>query len=177
MAHAQKILPHYTYDDWKLWEGKWELMDGFPIAMSPAPLPKHQRISLAIGSELRIALKKCKNCFAYDPIDYKISADTILIPDILVVCGQIKKPFLDFPPALIVEVLSPSTALRDRNTKYTTYEEQGVKYYLIVDTDRESVEVYELQNGKYALKISDNNLYHFEFEEGCNVDVNFSEIW
>jgi Uma2 family endonuclease len=177
MAHAQKILPHYTYDDWKLWEGKWELMDGFPIAMSPAPLPKHQRIAASLQSEFVVALKKCKNCFAYDPLDYKIADDTIFIPDMLVVCRKITKPFLDFAPALVVEILSPSSILRDRNTKYTTYEEQGVRYYLIVDTDRESVEVYELQNGKYVLKISDSNLYHFEFEKGCNTDVNFSEIW
>lgn len=40
----------------------------------------------------------------YDLIDYKISEDTILIPDILIVCGEINKPCLDFPPALVVEI-------------------------------------------------------------------------
>lgn len=177
MALAQRILPHYTYDDWVRWEGKWELMDGFPIAISPAPMPNHQRIAASLQSEFVVALKKCKNCFAYDPLDYKIADDTIFIPDMLIVCGKITKPFLDFAPALVVEILSPLSILRDRNTKYTTYEEQGVKYYLIVDTDRETIEVYELTDGKYFLKVTDDNLYDFSFEEGCTVDVDFSEIW
>ena len=38
---------HYTYDDYKTWEGEWELIDGIPFArnssmMAPAPEIKHQ---------------------------------------------------------------------------------------------------------------------------------------
>ena len=39
MGLVQKILPHYTYEDYTIWEGRWELIDGFPIAMSPSPVP------------------------------------------------------------------------------------------------------------------------------------------
>ena len=131
MGTANKIIPHYTYDDWVQWEGQWELIEGHPIAMSPTPTPAHQRIAAEIRTELTLALRKtkCKECRAYDPLDYKISNDTILVPDILVVFGEIKKKFLDFAPVLIVEILSPATALRDRHTKYELYQEQGVKYY------------------------------------------------
>ena len=37
-------LPHYTYDDYCQWEGRWELIGGIPFAMSPLPVPVHQRI-------------------------------------------------------------------------------------------------------------------------------------
>ena len=69
-------------------------------------------------------------------MDFKISDDTILQPDVLVVCGKINKNFLDFPPVLVVEILSKSTEERDRNVKYDFYEQEGVKYYLIVDVKK-----------------------------------------
>lgn len=44
-ALALKIedLPHYTYDDYAQWEGRWEIIEGVPYAMSPAPTIKHQQ--------------------------------------------------------------------------------------------------------------------------------------
>ncbi len=123
MAIANKILPHYTYDDWIHWEGKWELIEGYPIAMSPTPVPTHQRVAAELRTELLLASRKsnCKKCRVYDPVDYKISDDTILVPDILIICGEVKKKYLDFPPSLLVEILSPATALRDRHTKFEIY--------------------------------------------------------
>ena len=66
-------------------------------------------------------------------MDWKISDDTVLQPDVLIVCKRIEKKYLDFPPVLIVEVLWPSTAAKDRNVKMELYQLQLVKYYLIVD--------------------------------------------
>ena len=178
MAYGQKILPHYTYEDWLHWEGRWELIEGIPIAMSPMPVPKHQRVAASLRSEFYFALRKCKHCQVYDPIDFKVAEDTILQPDIIVVCGEIKKPYLDFPPALIAEILSPSTALRDRHTKFGIYQQQTVKYYLIVDTDKETIEVYELINGVYQLQpFSDSGLFQFDFEDDCTIMPNIKAIW
>lgn len=126
MSNAVKLLPHYTYSDYENWEGRWELIDGIPYAMRPLPVPKHQKIATALSTEFTIMLKECAQCTAYQPIDYRISDDTILQPDMLVVCGEITKNFLDFPPALVVEILSPATALKDRHSKYPIYESQGI---------------------------------------------------
>src|SRR5436190_426779 len=117
MSSAIKILPHYTYEDYRHWEGRWELIDGIPYAMSPAPIPLHQLVSANLIAMLYIALKKsnCKNCKVYDFIDIKVSEDTILQPDLSIVCKPITENFLDFPAALVVEILSPATALKDRN--------------------------------------------------------------
>jgi len=178
MSTAFKILPHYTYEDWLRWEGRWELIDGIPFAMSPAPVPQHQRIAAELNYVFVTALKKsgCKRCKVYQPLDYKISEDTILEPDMLIVCGNIEKKFLDFPPTLVVEILSPSTALKDRNTKYHLYEKQNVKYYLIADLDKKEIEMYELQTGKYILSEL-NNSYTFHLEEDCTIEVMLNEIW
>ncbi|MGC4234086.1 MAG: Uma2 family endonuclease [Niabella sp.] len=178
MSGAYKLLPHYTYKDWLLWEGKWELIDGIPYAMSPAPVPKHQRVSAEMIYEFSSALKKsnCGQCRIYDPVDYKISEDTILLPDILTVCGEIQKPYLDFPPALVVEILSSSTALKDRNTKFQLYEQEKVKYYLIVDTDTASVEIYQLVNDKYKLQTFSNSAM-FELQENGSITVQLANIF
>ena len=178
MGLPDKILPHYTYDDYVHWEGRWELIEGHPIAMSPLPVPKHQRVAAEMRTEFIFALRKSglKNCRAYDPIDYKISDDTILQPDILIVCGNINKKYLDFPPELVVEILSPSTALRDRNTKFEFYRQQGVKYFLIVDIDTEVVEVYALIEASYVLQQYSND-FEFRFNEGCAIIPDLSNIW
>ena len=172
-----KEIPHYTYDDYVHWEGRWELIEGHPIAMSPLPRPKHQEISASLIIEFGQALKKgCKKCKVYDPLDYKINEDTIVQPDLLIVCKKITKPFLDFAPCLIVEVLSPSTAIRDRNTKYKIYQQQGVKYYLIVDADAKSIEIYSLTNGTYAIQSLQENKFDFLFDDDCSVKIDFNEI-
>ncbi len=178
MRHKVKILPHYSYADYCIWEGKWELIEGIPYAMSPAPTTKHQRITGAILSEFRFTLKKCAHCNVYDPVDYKVAEDTVIQPDVLVICGTPKLKYLDFPPSMVVEVLSPSTALKDRHTKYCIYETNGVKYFLIISPDTEEVEVFELVNNEYQLKEKGHSFsFDFSFEEGCNAFINFEEIW
>ena len=177
MGLSQKILPHYTYADYLLWEGNWELIDGFPIAMSPSPLPKHQRVSMSLGSAFTVALKNCKKYSVYDPVDYKVADDIILRPDILIVCGEINNSFLDFPPELVVEILSPSTALRDRHTKFEIYEQQGIQYYLIVDPEKNTIEVYQLLDKKYSLQTPTDGINRFEFGEDCPAVINSKEIW
>src|SRR5215216_4230234 len=109
MSIANKIIPHYTYDDWFRWEGSWELIEGHPIAISPAPTPRHQRVSAKIITILSRALENasCDHCSVYNFIDYKVEEDTVLQPDVLVVCGEITKKYLDFPPSLVVEIISP----------------------------------------------------------------------
>jgi Uma2 family endonuclease len=178
MSIANKIIPHYTYDDWVHWEGRWELIEGHPIAMSPAPIPRHQKISAKIISQFTRALERsgCKDCEVYNFIDYKIEEDTILQPDILIVCGDIKEKYLDFPPTLVVEILSPSTAVKDRNTKYELYEQQAVKYYLIVDADKKTIEVYELKEKKFEL-IPQADSYSFVLGDNCSLTPDFSNVF
>lgn len=176
MGATAKILPHYTLEEWERWEDRWELIEGIPYAMSPLPVPEHQAVSGNLFSILREALKNCKSCRVYLPLDYKISEDTILQPDILIVCGEIKNKYLDFPPALVAEILSPSTALKDRHTKFTIYEQQSIPYYLIIDASQKTLEVYALNDGKYILENATEN-FTFSFEKECTAEVSFSNLF
>jgi len=178
MGLAEKYIPHYTYDDWLHWEGRWELIAGIPVAMSPMPMPEHQRVASELSTELTLALRKsgCKDCKAYQPIDYKIAEDTIFEPDILIVRGKINKSYLDFPPALLVEVLSKATEEKDRGIKYDYYEQEGVKYYLMVDCKKQIIEIYELVNGKYQLQPYKNR-FEFQLNDDCTIAPGFDNVW
>ena len=98
-----KILPNYTYEDYCQWEGRWEVIEGIPYAMTPMPSPKLQSIASRLSNIFIEAIEASNcNCTVYQPIDVKIAENTIVNPDILIVCKPIKKQFLDFPPELVV---------------------------------------------------------------------------
>jgi Uma2 family endonuclease len=177
MPLAQKYRPHYTYEDYCQWEGHWELIEGVPYAMSPLPVPQHQRVSLTLSIKFEEALENCSNCKVYPPLDWKVAEDTIVQPDVLIVCSKIEKKYLDFPPVLVVEVLSPSTAAKDRGEKMELYQINAVKYYLIADPQFNKTELYELKNGVYEPVAINPTSYKFIFEEGCVADTNFANIW
>jgi Uma2 family endonuclease len=77
------------------------------------------------------------------PLDRKISERTVVQPDLMVVCKEFTTKFLEFVPSLIIETLSPSTAYKDRHEKFELYEQQAIKYYLIVDVQFKKIEVYD----------------------------------
>ncbi|MHA4812385.1 Uma2 family endonuclease [Flavitalea flava] len=177
MSGAVKILPYYTYVDYEHWEGHWELIEGIPYAMSPLPVPKHQRIAARLTTEFSVQFRNCNACTVYQPLDYHVADDTILQPDMLIVCKEITKKFLDFPPELVSEILSPATALKDRHSKFSIYEAQAIRYYLIISPETEDVEVYELENKVYVLKKKGKD-FSFDFSFAtCKAAVDFKEIW
>jgi len=53
---SAQLLPRYTYEDYKLWEGDWELLEGVPSAMAPSPFLSinllYQRSSIRYGIKL-----------------------------------------------------------------------------------------------------------------------------
>lgn len=178
MPIRYKFLPQYTYEDYLLWEGRWELIDGIPYAMAPMPVPEHQWIAGNLHAEFREALKRAdRKCKVYQPLDYKLSDDTIFNPDLLIVCHPITKKYLDFAPSLVVEILSESTAMKDRHIKYPRYEAEGILYYLIVDATIRSVEVYQLVDGRYQRQpVSPGQPFPFQFDT-CRFEVALDQIW
>ena len=76
------ILKKYTYEDYKHWEGDWELIDEIPQAMTPSPVGKHQFVMGRIIYELNKKLDEinCNKCFVLGEIDYIIS-DELVYPN------------------------------------------------------------------------------------------------
>ena len=174
---AEDYQEHYTYSDYERWEGDWEIIKGFPYAMSPKPMIKHQQVSGKIFSELD-KKNSCPKCLVAIEIDYKVSDDTVVSPDVLVACGDdLGDKYLKKTPNIVFEILSPSTQRKDRNEKYHLYESEGIKYYIIVDSQMKIAEIYLLKNKKYVLdkKIS-NEKYLFDID-ACKIEFEFENIW
>ena len=153
----------FTYAEYLTWpEGeRWELIDGVAYAMVPAPSISHQRASRAIFHQLFQALEGGPCEVFYAPIDVRLpksgsshdEVDTVVQPDIVVVCDESKLDDLGCvgAPDLVVEVLSPSTALRDRRDKLALYERHRVPEYWILDPANCTLAVYALgADGRYG---------------------------
>jgi len=168
---------NYTYDDYKIWEGDWELLDGVPISMAPAPMINHQMIANMMAFELTKAIENCEECIVASEVDYKISDNTILRPDVVLTCREDNEAYLTKAPQIIVEIISKSTAKRDETYKFDIYEAEKVKYYIIVYPDDLVAKVYKLDGKKYD-KQGDFTKESYEFEETiCKVNVDFEKVF
>jgi len=174
----QSDYPKYTIKEWEKWEGYWELIKGVPFAMSPMGTIKHQQASFVLAKIIDDALSKTKcNCQILLPINLVIDKETILHPDLSVVCqGLDDKLYIKTPPNIIIEILSPSTAHKDKTTKRNIYAEFGVEYYWLVDPINESITVYQLKNGEYQQIDFQNSDWIFDLN-GCPFSINLSNFW
>ncbi|HHJ39733.1 MAG TPA: Uma2 family endonuclease [Methylothermaceae bacterium] len=118
-------LPHYTVTDYQLWEGQWELIEGIPYAMAPAPTVRHQLVSGRLLRCLDEKLETCPQCLALMEVEWRIREDTIVIPDISVICYP-PGDYLTRAPTLIAEVVSSNSHLRDERIKFELYAREGV---------------------------------------------------
>jgi len=172
---AAPKLNLYTYKDYKKWKGSWELIDGVPYAMAPAPLPKHQIITFRVAKELEENLN-CDNCEVFiAPIDWKIDEYNVVQPDVSVFCEDWEgKSYLTSTPPVVVEVLSLSTAFKDLNTKYKLYEKRGVKYYVIINPENDEVKIFENKDGFEEVKF--DKKFKFNWDK-CSSKINFEKVF
>ncbi|MDR3121075.1 MAG: Uma2 family endonuclease [Clostridiales bacterium] len=120
-----------------------EMIDGIVYDMSPSANLKHQRISNRIHRIFDGYFGKGKKCEALYEFDLWINSGTYLSPDIMVVCdGSVGDDGVHGVPTIVIEILSPSTARRDRGRKKDLYEKLGVQYYIIIDPYSESIDLY-----------------------------------
>ena len=174
-----ELLPKYTYSDYTMWEGDWELIEGVPVAMAPAPMRKHQNIATEIIFELKSSFKneECPECEVSFENDWKISEDTLLRPDIVFVCNDDNEKYLTKAPKIIIEILSPSTAKKDETVKFNIYENEKVNYYILVYPDDLKAKVYKIKNDRYS-KVGDFTKERLVFEDiECSLELDFEKVF
>ena len=152
----------YTYADYLTWDDndRWELIDGIPINMTPAPGTRHQRVSGRLFNQFFNYLEG-KTCEVFSaPFDVRLEENATkneeilhtVQPDLVVICDKNKldERGCKGSPDLVVEILSPSTSKLDKQIKKKIYEKFNVTEYWIVDPLNENVEVFVLIEGKYT---------------------------
>jgi Uma2 family endonuclease len=155
MSSPEKERDRYSYSDYLAWpdDERWELIDGLACNMTPAPTPRHQKVAARFYSRLELALegKPCTPFIA--PADVVLSEHDVVQPDVFVICDEqkITRTNIRGVPDLVVEVASPSTAMKDRRDKKNLYERHGVAQYVIIDPEGEYLECFTLQaDGSYG---------------------------
>jgi Uma2 family endonuclease len=168
LTPTQSVLRRATYADYRALDVEdnffYELLQG-ELVKKAAPSPLHQRIvrkllvamdgfntSVNLGGEVFTA-----------PIDVFIDDENAPQPDVLFIAEQnkhfITKDGIFGAPDIVVEVLSPSSVMRDRITKMKLYAKFGVPEYWIIDLNNTTVEIYQNTSEGFEL-------YSFAVEDG-----------
>jgi len=145
----------YTYKDYVTWPDneRWEIINGEPYNMTPAPVVKHQKISIRLLEKLILNKGKIEGCELFTaPTDVVFDEYNIVQPDIFIVCDKkkITEKNIQGAPDVIFEIVSKNTEIKDRRENVRLYERFGVREYIIVFPDREYIERYFLRDGKYS---------------------------
>ncbi len=127
---------------------RYELLGG-ELVMVPSPNEAHQCILTNLGFLLWKFVKDNElGAVYFAPFDVVFSEEDVVQPDLIYILNQrrgiITPDDVRGAPDLVIEILSPSTAGRDRTYKKTLYARHGVKEYWIVDPQEKTVEVMSL---------------------------------
>ncbi len=143
-------LPSITWQDVQQMPddgNRYEAIEG-DLYMTPAPSIRHHRLTRALYEALKpLLLAPGHGELFWAPVGVEFPATGEGVqPDLMFVSterrGIVEEAGIVGPPDLVVEILSPSTASRDRSIKLRLYERQGVPEYWIVDPDEEVIHVW-----------------------------------
>ena len=148
----------YTYQDLLATpddRNRHELFNG-GLIMTPAPGRAHQFAVSNLHRILSVFVESHNlGKVLVALFDVYVDEETVVEPDILFVSQNrlhiIDEQKINGMPDVVIEVLSPSTEVQDRDFKFRCYAEEGVKEYWIVDPIKQSAEVYCGTGNKFAL--------------------------
>ena len=168
-------IEYYTYEDYKYWEGNWELIYGQPVAMAPSPAITHQAIAFNIAKQIDIN-KKCENCIVVLEEDWIVEEDTVVKPDVSLICDE-EGDFITKAPEIVVEVVSKSSAKKDEKIKFEIYEKEKVQYYILAYPNHLKAKVYKLKDAKFD-KVGDFTKEVLEIDDiKCPTKIDFYEVF
>ncbi|EDY19509.1 protein of unknown function DUF820 [Chthoniobacter flavus Ellin428] len=149
---------HWTFADLMQFDETdlYEIYDGRLIPIHrPLPGFYHQLIS---GQLLRLLdafiRPRALGKLLIGPLDVIMAEDNTAEPDLLFIAREnagIAQDWIRGTPDLIVEIISPSTIVRDRYDKLEQYARFGVKEYWIVDPANQSLEILALNEKRFVM--------------------------
>jgi len=166
MGFALKKDEYYTYEDYYRWDTdeRYELIDGVPYLMAPAPGMKHQLAVVELAKIFGNYLEGKPCIVVVSPIDVRLNADaeddTVVQPDLLIVCDRekIDERGIKGAPDLVVEVISPSSVAYDSGAKLDRYLKAGVRECWIVNPKDHVGRVYTKKpDGEETMKAYDRD--------------------
>ena len=142
-----------TYDDFVRIpdDGKrHEIIDGVHY-VTPSPVLRHQELLGRLFLQIATFLEKHPEVgqVFLSPLDTVFSAWDVVEPDLVFVAADqleiLTEPNIQGAPALVVEILSPSTRRRDVGIKRQLFDRGGVREYWLVEPKARDITVYRRQ--------------------------------
>lgn len=137
---------------------RYEIIEGF-LFSEPSPWRAHQQVAGNLFVILRTHVRERDLGEVFiAPFDVILNRRTVVVPDLVFVtrnrAGVVTERAVEGAPDLIVEILSPGTARRDRVAKLNAYARRGVPHYWLVDPRAQTLEALELGEGSYRLAVA-----------------------
>ena len=133
-------------------EPRCELLFG-RIYVSPSPTPLHQLITFLLAQWLDAAAEPGALVLPA-PLDVVLAEHSMVQPDVVYISAArrgIVGDRIEGAPDLLVEVLSPGSARRDRGEKLALYAASGVREYWIVDPQERQIELLVNDGGRFVV--------------------------
>ena len=133
---------------------RYELHEG-EIFVTASPRTRHQEVvgNLYLILAEHVRTRGIGKVFI-SPIDVILTNTTVLVPDLVYVdrarLAQVSGRGIEGAPTLVIEVLSPTTAVVDQGVKLTLYARYGVPHHWLVDADARVIETRELTGADYT---------------------------
>jgi len=160
---------------------RYEILDG-ELAVSPAPRPRHQGVSMNLAAILHGHVRERGLGLVYHaPIDVILAGDSVVQPDLVFVASGresiITERAIEGPPDLAVEILSPESDRRDRVAKAELYARHGVRHYWIVDPVARILETYELEGKVYRPVAMHEGTTRIRTAPFPDLEIDLGRVW
>jgi len=129
--------------------------EGGRLIDMPRPHPRHQKIILRLGAVLDGHVSGAVLGAAWPEIDVQLSRRRVYVPDLVFLSRDHSGRYspergrVIGAPDLVVEIVSPASASRDRVAKFNAYREAGVPWYWLIDSQSLAIEEYRLMPEGY----------------------------
>ena len=142
------VDPRVTYAELEQWpdDGRRYELYGGEVIVVPAPLPIHQVVALRLFGVLDEHARQTGGFALASPLDIVFSEYDVLQPDVVFFDAERRQRIdlrsaIRVVPNLVVEVLSRTTAARDRGRKRDVFAYYDVHEYWIVDPVARTLEI------------------------------------
>lgn len=178
--------PKLTYQDYlKLPEEpgcRYEILEGV-LVKDPSPAVIHQRVLFRLARILEgyFRVHHPEGELFIAPVDVTLTETTVIQPDLFFVSGNqkemVKDTHIDGPPAMVIEIISPSTGSRDRVQKMSVYKKAGVQHYWLVNPEEKTMECFALRGGDYYLAAAGLDQELIKHPDYPDLAIDLAALW
>jgi len=158
-------------------EPRCELIFG-RFYLSPSPSPLHQAVALLLWRRLHEIAVRTGGLALAAPLDIAFAVHSVVQPDVLYFTAArrgVARNRIEGAPDLVVEVLSPGTARRDRGEKLALYAGSSAREYWVVDPLERQIEFMVNEDGRFVVVLPEGGEYHSKALPELHLDL--AELW